>query len=203
MSRFHTSSGTFVGWRNLPHGAISITQVIVRKATGRIPRQPWIPFAARNALQSILTPEAVVWEIGAGFSTLWLAERVKKVTSVEAAREWYERLTAQLAREAIRNVDLRFEWQAERMADFSELHDGSLDLLFVDGGPRGRCLANGFSKVRRGGYVYLDNWDTKEFWEGEADFADRHAAQISWKKSFVDYVPAQFGVYEGLLLRKA
>lgn len=203
MARFHTSTGQFVGWSRIPAGALSIGQALVRKLSGHIPRQPWIPFHARDELVRWLTPQSVVWEVGAGYSTLWLAQRVSKVTSIEASKEWYDRLSRILADEHIQNVDLRFEWQAERMADFSELADESLDLLFIDGGPRGLCLANGFQKVRRGGYVYLDNWDSKHFWDTEADFPTRNAHLISYQRSFVDYVPAQFGVYEGLLLRKA
>lgn len=202
MARLHTSAGKFVGLANLPHGAISLYQAVVRKTTGHIPRVPWIPFTARRALLEVITPEFFVWEIGAGFSTLWLSDRVKKVVSIEAAQDWYDRLREIIAREQIKNVDLRYEWVADRMADFSELPDGTLDLLFVDGGPRGHCLENGFQKVRPGGYIYLDNWDTKIFWDHAVDFPERNAAQLAEVRSFVDYVPGQVGVYEGLLLKK-
>lgn len=203
MSRFSTTGGQFVGWANVAHFPVSLWQAVVRKCTGHIPRQPWIPFAARRALEQRLRPDFHVWEVGAGYSTLWLSDRVAKVTSVEASRAWHERLSAIIRQEKITNVDLRREWQAGRMADFSEIPDGSLDLLFVDGGPRGLCLKHGFPKVRSGGYVYLDNWDTKEFWGDAADFPARHAAEISRTESFIDFVPAQVGVYEGLLLTKA
>jgi hypothetical protein len=203
MSRFSTSAGKFVGLNHLPNITISLCQAIVRKTTGHIPRLPWIPFAARKALESVITPDFFVWEVGAGFSTLWLSDRVKKLVSIEAARDWYENLGAIIAKEQIKNVDLRFEWVADRMADFSELPDESLDLLFIDGGPRGQCLENGFRKVKKGGYVYLDNWDTKIFWDDAVSFPERNAALIAEVRSFVDYVPAQVGVYEGLLLKKA
>lgn len=203
MSRFHTSTGQFVGLENLPNGVLSLGQAVARKFFGHIPRQPWIPFAARKALQRVIRPDFVVWEIGAGYSTLWLANRVKSLTSVEASKEWHDRLSGIIATEQLRNVDLRFEWRAEQMADFSELEDSSIDLLFIDGGPRGLCLENGFKKVKPSGYVYLDNWDSKHFWGKQTDFPSRNTASIQRLTSFVDYVPAQFGVYEGLLLKKA
>ncbi len=65
------------------------------------------------------------------------------------------------------------------------------------------CLERGFPKVKRGGYLYLDNWDTKHFWDPAAEFPKVNAHLISEVRSFVDYVPAQVGVYEGLLLKKA
>ena len=85
---------------------------------------------------------------------------------------------------------------------FPRLATPPLDLLFIDGGPRGMCLQHGFSKVKPGGYVFLDNWDTKAFWEDAAEFPKDNASLISQLTSFVDYVPGQFGVYEGLLLRR-
>ena len=200
--RFHTSNGQFVGWSKLPGGGMAFGQAVIRKIFGRIPRQPWIPFAARKALQEIIHRESVIWEVGAGYSTLWLADRAKNVTSIEASKEWHDRLAGIIAVEHIENIDLRYEWEAQRMADFSELKDGSIDLLFIDGGPRGQCLANGFQKVKSGGYVYLDNWDSKHFWGDQVDFPSANKAMIAEKTSFVDYVPAQFGVYEGLLLKR-
>lgn len=192
-----------MGWTHLPNGLVSLCQAVVRKTTGHIPRQPWIPFSARRALERLISADTVAWEIGAGYSTLWLSDRVRKLTSVEASKEWFDRLSGIIAAERIQNVDLRYEWVADRMADFSELADNSLDLLFIDGGPRGLCLERGFCKVKPGGYVYLDNWDTKLFWDEAATFPERNAALLSEVTSFVDYVPAQVGVYEGLLLRKA
>ena len=203
MSRLHTSSGKFVGWNNLPKGVVSFYQAIIRKTTGRIPREPWIPFSARKALSEVLSNDWRVWEIGAGFSTLWMAPRVRSLVSIEASREWYEKLSAIIRAEGISNVDLRFEWEASRMSDFSELGASSLDLLFVDGGPRGLCLQRGFEKVKSGGYIYLDNWDTEDFWPGANEFLANQSGKIASRKSFIDYVPAQVGVYEGLLLQKA
>jgi precorrin-6B methylase 2 len=203
MARLATTDGKFVGWSRLPHIVPSFCQAVVRKLTGHIPRLPWIPFSARAALESALRPDFVAWEVGAGYSTLWLSARVARLTSIEASEEWYGRLAAIIAKEKLGNVDLRHVWQRERMSDFSELPDESLDLLFIDGGPRGDCLEQGFRKVKRGGWVYLDNWDTKEFWGAAAEFPRQNASQIAESRSFVDYVPAQVGVYEGLLLRKA
>lgn len=167
-----------------------------------MPRQPWIPFSAAKRLDRILSKESIVWEVGSGYSTLWLSDRALRVTSIEASEDWYRILKAMLEKENISNVDLRFEWIANRMSDFRDVEDHSLDLLFVDGGPRGACLANGFCKVRSGGYIYLDNWDNQHLWEDQRDFPVRHGPLLREIISYVDYVPAQFGVYEGLLLRK-
>ncbi len=183
-------------------GLVALYQTVVRKGTGHIPRLPWIPFSARRVLESLIQPSWRVWEIGAGYSTLWMADRVGHLTSIEANREWFDRLTGIIRQEGVSNVDLRYEWVAGRMADFSEILDGSLDLLFVDAGDRALCLRQGFAKVRAGGYIYLDNWDSREFWTNSKEFLAQNSDQIESSRSFIDYVPAQFGVYEGLLIRK-
>jgi len=202
MGRF-SAGGRFVGFQNLPHAATSLAQAVRRKLTGKIPRLPWIPFSANRELDRRLTRSSRVWEVGAGFSTLWLADRVGKLTSIEASQEWHDRLSQIIAKEGITNVDLRHEWAVDVMCNFDELADGELDLLFIDGGPRGRCLKNGWRKVRKGGMLYLDNWENTDFWHDARQWVAENRSLFSKEEYFVDYVPAQFGVYEGAILTKA
>lgn len=202
MRRFHTASGEFIGFAKLPNGSLALLQAVLRKFFGYIPVVPWIPFAASRELARRLLPSNVVWEIGSGFSTIWLSKPVSFVTSIEADQAWFEKLKGIIAKNGICNVELRYEWVAERMADFSAAADESLDLLFIDGGPRSWCLRNGFSKVKRGGAIYLDNWENTGFWEGASNFFEERSDQIESIERFIDYVPAQFGVYESLLIAK-
>jgi predicted O-methyltransferase YrrM len=202
MGRFYSSTGQFVGLHRLPMAAVSIIQAVARKSYGYFPREPWIPFSAKAALEKVLNKQSRVWEIGSGNSTLWFADRVGHITSIEADTNWFNQLQAIIAKEGLSNVDLRYEWHGHRMADFSSTPDGSLDLLVVDGGPRGQCLLNGFPKVKSGGLVYLDNWDVPAFWEGARDFPQSRASEISEVRHFVDYVPSAFSVNEGLLFAK-
>jgi predicted O-methyltransferase YrrM len=182
---------------------ISLVQAVRRKLTGTYPRLPWIPFAAAKAIDSRIDRSFRVWEVGAGYSTLWLSDRVGHVTSIEAHEGWYKRLSEIIAKEAIQNVDLRFEYHAAVMSRFDELPDESLDLLFIDAGPRNDCLKNGWRKVKRGGLIYCDNWENRDFWLDAREWLSENRNQFSEAESFIDYVPAQVGVYEGLLLTRA
>lgn len=202
MGRLRTGKGDIVGWRELPHILISFYQSILRKLFGRIPRVPWIPFTAAKHLDRLISGDWVVLEIGSGHSTLWLAERAGQVISLEAAEEWFNRLKEIIESEGITNIDLRYEWHVDRMSDFTFLDDESLDLLFVDGGPRRACLEQGFSKVKKGGYLYLDNWDNDLFWGSAREFFCDRAAEIQSIQSLIDYVPAQVGVYQGLIVQR-
>lgn len=204
MGRFRTGKNQMVPLRNSPHILVSFGQALLRKSFGYIPRQPWIPFEAAAAIHSAALPSWRVWEVGSGFSTLWLSDRVDHVVSIEASKEWYQLLKTRIDQECIENVDLRYEWRGDLMSSFPELEDETLDLLFVDGGPRGDCLINGLRKVRPGGYIYLDNWDNDAFWRiTDREFLRERAGLFQSTREFIDYVPSQVGVYAGLLLRKA
>lgn len=204
MGRFSTGKRKKVALAKLPNLILSLGQAIARKTTGHIPRQPWIPFEAASAINQVALSTWRVWEIGSGYSTLWLADRVAHVVSIEAQKTWYDALNFRIDKEGISNVDLRFEWEGNRMASFAGISDGTLDLLFIDGGPRGDCLVNGFSKVRSGGYIYLDNWDNDAFWrQSDREFVEHHSSVLEDVREYIDYVPAQVGVYSGLLIKKA
>lgn len=200
-NRFFTARGESVGWRNAPNIFRSFRGAIARKRLGQYPELPWIPFSAIKALDTLIQADWRVWEIGSGMSTLWLARRAGHVTSVEASREWHARLSQIVMDRGVKNIDLRYRWVASEMADFSNVPDQSLDLLYVDGGPRDTCLANGISKVKPGGYAYLDNWDIDEFWSGSRDLLNRLDLLGPRARRFVDYVPGTVGPTEGLLVQ--
>lgn len=203
MARFSSSRGEWIPLARLPNAGRSLWQVVRRRCFGQYPEVPWIPFAAIRCLERELGEDAVAWEIGAGMSTLWLARHAARVVSIEASSTWHSKLHEILRERGIANVDLRYEWKADRMSSFDDVADESLDLLFVDGGPRHACLVNGLPKVKPGGLVYLDNTDVAEFWPATDDFLRGKSAEFESQQVFVDYVPGNFCVNEGILLRKA
>lgn len=203
MKRFHDNFGKFVGFSRLPFGVRSFYQAIRRKLFEQYPDLPWIPFTAIEALNNLCEKQWSVIEIGGGMSTLWFAERCAHVVTIEASETWYPKLRELLASRAVHNVDLRHEPDGNRMCDFARVPDLSVDLLFIDGGPRERCLKNGFAKVRPSGWLYLDNWDVPAFWLGSSEFLETHASEIASLTQFTDYVPGSFCVNTGLLVQKA
>jgi predicted O-methyltransferase YrrM len=198
--RFHDGHDKRVPLRRLPHFFVSASQSARRKMFGYYPRLPWIPFAAAARLDALVKPADRVWEIGAGYSTLWLADRVAKVTSIEADENWYDTLSGIVVSEQLDNVDLRYVWRADEMSSFDA--DG-IDLLYVDGGPRRDCLINGAAHVRPGGLIYCDNTDTPEFW-GDSGFAaslESIAYAVASVEFISDYVPGMVAVNEGAIIR--
>ena len=203
--RFFSGSGRFVGGRNLPHAFGSFFSAVSRKAFNIHPQKLFIPYSAAAALQDIISSSQVVVEVGAGMSTLWLASRVGKVVSFEWDPEWYGRIKGELARQRLSNVDLRLCEGHEQMG-FRDVKESSVDLAFIDGGPRSLCLRNLWRKVKPGGFFYLDNWDSDLFWlEGGCNarqFIVGRSEEIASLEIFIDYVPAYVNVCEGLIIQK-
>lgn len=159
-SRWRTAEGAALSpceWLSFP---VACAQWLLLKIAGRRVERPWIPPSATRALARHLSSSARVLEIGAGFSTLWLARRCAALTSIEADRTWFEQMQRILAARRMTHVDLQFRWVAHEMADFSSISDRSLDLCIVDGGPRRACLEAALPKLKPGAWLYLDNADS-------------------------------------------
>jgi hypothetical protein len=53
---------------------------------------PWITYAAQEVLSQIVRPNFRVFEFGCGNSSLWWADRVKEVVSIDHDPEWLQRV---------------------------------------------------------------------------------------------------------------
>lgn len=200
-SRFRTTDGNtapLAAWARLPQ---CVWQWTVARLTGRRPELPWIPYPAIDALAQRIRPDWRVLEIGAGMSTVWLARHAAAVTSYESDRGWFEFLQRRFAVAGARHVDLQHRWIAAEMCDFSQIPDGSLDLAFVDGGPRLDCARAALSKLKPGGLLYADNIDDSAQPDSLKRFLRARAAERGERLTFyVGFPPAALFVNEGAIL---
>jgi len=185
-----------IKYLNLPK---ALYLAILRKYLKIFPSLPWIPFSAARKLNKIIKADWNILEIGAGTSTMWLSKRSKHVVSIEADMEWFNVLNSKIKTENINNIDLRFEWTAEKMSDFNEFPDHHFDLIYIDGGPREICCLNAIPKVKNGGYIYLDNSDSDVLSGNGSKILHDCVSDHSNIKKFVDFVPGNFMINEGLL----
>ena len=115
---------------------------------------PWLCAEAIAYLESLLSPIMTVLEHGSGGSTLWFAQRVKRVLAVENDPDWVAALAPRLPKNAkvISDVGLT---KIER----------NWDLVLIDGEPVGdRCywMREAPRFVKSGGYIVLDNANRNE-----------------------------------------
>ncbi len=174
-------------------------------------RKPWIAQAATAWLENYLTKDMHVFEWGSGGSTLFSALRTKKVISIEHNYPWFLKTQFYLKRAHIENCDYRFI-EAEKTnspssytstdkkyAGFSfekyvraieSFPDNHFDLIFIDGRARSSCVLLAKEKVKRGGYILLDNAERMEYQEAittlrgfeRTDFTENGSTTSIFKK---------------------
>ena len=126
-----------------------------RKRTNEITAYPWLHNDVVQRLAQIVKRRMTVVEHGCGGSTLWFAERVKKVFTVESDYEWAK----EIERRAPNNVSV--------IRKSGEIPPGlpECDLLFVDGEhpTRGLYIAAAHHMVKPCGWVVFDNANRPEY----------------------------------------
>jgi predicted O-methyltransferase YrrM len=130
------------------------------------PDAPWLTPTAIELLTSLLRPTDRGAEFGSGRSTLWFAERIAELTSVEHDEQWHTAVTALLKQRSLDNVEYILapeDQPAERGADSAyagaalSFADASLDFALVDGHYRDYSAKFIMSKIRPGGMLIIDN----------------------------------------------
>ncbi len=83
----------------------------ISQKPGRSPlrdQRPWINFPALNWLERFLNPTMMVFEWGAGGSTLFFSSRVAKVISTEHDPQWFEHVRRTITSSHVTNAECRF-----------------------------------------------------------------------------------------------
>lgn len=130
--------------------------------------RPWLPFEACAWIDGYLTRDMTVFEWGAGASTIHLAQRAKKVISVEHNRLWYKSVLTSLTQKGIRNCEcILKETDPDNYCRAIEpFPDRFFDLVLIDGQARTSCLTQALSKVRVGGWLVADDSERTEYGSG-------------------------------------
>jgi len=139
---------------------------------------PWITFPSIDYLLERISPDMKVLEYGAGFSTIWWAGRVAKVTSLERHADWAGKVQAKLDSLGHTNVNLRvfgklpeadsrIPWERFSRTELDRLAEEYIrapepepefyDVVVVDDIFRPETLAAGAAFLKKGGLLILDD----------------------------------------------
>jgi predicted O-methyltransferase YrrM len=129
------------------------------------PREAWLTPAANAILDSCLRKTDHGLEFGSGRSTLWFAQRVAVLDSVEHQPQWHKKVKGMLAEAGLSNVNYHLHLRDSdanpgdsgyvRVADSIPAH--SLDFVLVDGIYREFCARAALDKLKPGGMLIIDN----------------------------------------------
>ncbi len=174
--------------RNLLNPAYCYRKLNYKLYESRHPNEPWIAQGAVHFCDLNLSTDHAGLEWGSGRSTLWFAQRLKTLTSVEHDEAWFNRVSNQIATGNVKNVSYLFrplhhdasvtipfhERLATPYVNVTEgFEEESLDFVAVDGHYREACIVKAIPKLRSGGLLLLDNsnwlplqdWGIPASWE--------------------------------------
>jgi hypothetical protein len=144
---------------------------------------PWYTYPAVEFLRTRVRPEMAVFEYGCGNSTLWWAERVAQVVSVEHDAAWHRRMAVLVPP----NVTLR-RVPLDPPGEYAGalLREGRrFDVVVIDGRERVECTRGITGALTDAGVVVFDNSDRPDYAEGYAALAAERFRRID----FVGLVP--------------
>lgn len=138
----------------------------------------------------MVLPNWHVLEWGGGSSTVWLSSHVEKVITVEDDKEWVKNLGEILQQHGISNVEIRHRNRQnsgilksasrgccydDYILGASDVQNGTLDLVSVDGRAREHCLKEAVRLVKpHGGVVVLDNYNRGRYQDAINNTIPKH-----------------------------
>lgn len=200
VSRAHDEKGhCALRVTDVPDAFVSGITHLRRLAFGIYPSQPWYTYPAIRALDHILQPEFRVFEFGGGLSTQYYERRCAEVHTVEDNQEWFARIKKRTSKAMV--YYLTGQLYVDKINEFPE---GYFDLIAVDGSNRLACFLAANARLRRGGYLVLDDTDKEQTMTGPISTLD---AMICASTEFdtvrcTGWIPGSFWVKETTICRK-
>jgi hypothetical protein len=162
------------------------------KSSPLLDRLPWLTFLAIQMLDDVLDENMRVYEYGSGGSTLYFAQRVKEVISVEHDRPWFEKVFESVDCNGHKNCHVQLieptviddlvygdtsdpnsyissspDFTGKSFRDYvsniDQFPDEYFDLILIDGRARPSCFQHSIPKVKLNGYIVWDNTDREHY----------------------------------------
>ena len=138
---------------------------------------PWFTYSAIDFLKDRLNLNLNIMEFGSGNSTLFFAERVKKVYSLEHDKIWIQKIYSKLPQ----NVELNSTSSASA-EDYLHpvVEREKYDIIIVDGLFRNECIKAGLNCISDVGIIILDDSERIEYSEGIKFIVQKGFKQINF-----------------------
>lgn len=119
---------------------------------------PWLTYPFIHFIEPRIHNRLRVFEYGCGHSTIWFANRVGEIISVEHNKEWAD----EIARKVPDNGKVIFSDIAENYVKMVN-ENGLFDIIIIDGLHRDRCWQNALIALKEGGVIIWDNSNLDEY----------------------------------------
>ena len=149
---------------------------------------PWFTYSAIDLLKERLNKNLSILEFGSGNSTLFFAERVKKVISFEHSKDWHQKILKKIPA----NVELTITSPLSAKDYLKPLiEELRFDVIIVDGLFRNGCITASLMHLTEAGVIILDDSERDEYNEGIAFLIQSGFRQLNFS-----------GIAAGIFFRK-
>lgn len=139
---------------------------------------PWVTYSFIDFIKGRLTKEHSLFEFGSGNSTLFYANYVKKVVSVEHDKEWLENIYGQKPS----NAEIIY-CQLIRDGDYCRMAlktNQKYNVIIIDGRDRVNCCINTPDALTEDGVIVLDDSERREYRDALLMFKEMGFKQLSF-----------------------
>lgn len=128
---------------------------------------PWVTYSFIDFIKTRINKHHSIFEFGSGNSTLFYANLVKKVVSVEHDKEWFDKV---VAAKAGNSAMIFCELQPDGDYSKTPLSLGEkFDIIIIDGRDRVNCCKQCLGALNDEGVVVLDNTE-RDHYQPAIDF---------------------------------
>ncbi|MGQ9845794.1 MAG: FkbM family methyltransferase [Caldisericia bacterium] len=123
---------------------------------------PWFTYPAIDFLKERLNKNMTVFEYGSGNSTLFFAQRVKEIISVETNKQWYEKIKSKMPS----NAKIILYENDKSDISYSKVIDSfnkKYDIIIIDAIERNEVLMNATKYLSEDGIIILDDSEREEY----------------------------------------
>lgn len=114
---------------------------------------PWLSLPLIDFISPRLKSSFSMFEYGCGNSTLFFADRLKLIHSIEHHKGWYDKINSTLPSNAFLHFYNLEEGYSEAILDF----ENSFDIVLIDGRKRVECCKNSIEKLSPSGVLIFDD----------------------------------------------
>lgn len=139
---------------------------------------PWITLPCIDFLAGRINKNITIFEFGSGNSTLYFAQHVHKVMSVEHDNDWHQKISLH----APSNVEV-FLCPLVYDADYCRFANTLIDkfeLIVVDGRDRVNCVKHSVDALSEDGCIILDDSERPQYQEAHEFLQKHHFRQIDF-----------------------
>jgi hypothetical protein len=139
---------------------------------------PWVTYSFIDFIKDRLNQQQRVFEYGSGSSTLFYAQRVGKVVSVEHDEAWFNKIVSSKPQ----NAEMIFT-KLERGGEYSKkaaLLGEQFDIIIVDGRDRVNCCKESIHALSSQGVMVLDDSERKDYDEARHFLKEKGFKELSF-----------------------